>query len=543
MRYPYPLEFYLYRTIGSHNGFWQTAVGIRRIGSFMSTYTQHMAGTEFVHLMAHPPGNVLYIWLWRSVFEVLPGAAHALAQYFRAYNCQALWFVQLEDAQIASTLGQMTIPMLSGLTVVPLYQLGKRVIGSRAGFRAAALYIVVPSLTLFTVRWDQLYPFLLCLSLLWLHIGLESGRSGFCFLAGLSASVASFMSFGNLTIVLALGAYGLVYTRFAGPGSWSKRLEQTWRAWILLPLGAASIWTAYHAASGMSFWQVFSTAMRTHLHLGRSYWLWIWWNLYDFLTFLGIPVAVFFIAETFRAVRMAVKGEEELPREGLMAVAVGTTLLVVDLSGVVRGEVGRMWLLWMSVACLLAAVRLTRRNRRLQFSLILVLMVVQTLLFTLFVRVDATGMPRFEPRHPNTTVPAVGNRVEAQFGSEIALIGYDLEPTEAEPGDTIHLTLHWQALRQPRLPYTVFAHLLDETRELRAQQDNMPVHNSLPTTCWHSGEFVSDAYSITIPAYAPTGRYSIDVGMYYLPTGERLPVEAASEHSPTSLHLRPLQVR
>jgi hypothetical protein len=93
MRYPYPVEFYLYRTIGSHNGFWQTAVSVDSLSSYMGTYAQQMRNTEYVHLATHPPGDVLYVWLWRKALEVLPGIAHAVAQHFRAYNCSALWFV------------------------------------------------------------------------------------------------------------------------------------------------------------------------------------------------------------------------------------------------------------------------------------------------------------------------------------------------------------------------------------------------------------------------------------------------------------------
>ncbi len=542
MRYPYPLEFYLYRTIGSHNGFWQTAVGIDELGAYLSTYPDQMISTQFGHLTTHPPGDILYIWLWRKALEQLPTVAHAVAQYFRTYNCRALWFVRLEDAQIASALAQITIPLLSGLPIVPLYLLGRRVSSSRAALRAAALYVVLPSLTVFTIRWDQLYPLLMCLSLYWLHLGLERRRLGFFLLAGLSCSLASFMSFGNLTILLALGAYGLAHMLSAGPRTWWRWLQETWRGWALLALGAASIWIVYQAAYGVSFWDVFSTSMATHLYLGRSYGLWVGWNLYDFLTFLGVPIAVFLVAEVCRAWRSAIGGAQAVGPDSRLVLAVSAALLIVDLSGVVRGEVGRMWLLWMPVVCLLAANYLTRCDRPLRFALVITLVAAQTFFFGLFVRMDATGMRRFEPRRPNTSAPTVGTPLEARLGDDIALIGYDLEPTVAEAGGTVDLTLYWQALGQPERPYTVFTHLVDETGELQGQQDNMPVGDTLPTTCWQPGEFITDTYEIPVSPDAPPGRYTVRVGMYDLRTGERLAVSAAG-HRGDSLSLEPIQVR
>ncbi len=54
----------------------------------------------------------------------------------------------------------------------------------------------------------------------------------------------------------------------------------------------------------------------------------------------------------------------------------------------------------------------------------------------------------------------------------------------------------------------------------------MPRGGALPTSCWTTGEVVSDTLTIQLPADLTPGTYTLQVGMYYLPTGERLPVEA-----------------
>ena len=120
-------------------------------------------------------------------------------------------------------------------------------------------------------------------------------------------------------------------------------------------------------------------------------------------------------------------------------------------------------------------------------------------------------------------------RRSAELGPNIKLLGYRLDG-EARPGQALALTLFWQALGQIDTRYTVFTHLSDGAGRLRAQKDNEPADGFYPTTEWRPGEIVRDRYSLEIPADAPAGDYSLQVGLYVPGTGQRLPVsgEAAS---------------
>jgi hypothetical protein len=89
------------------------------------------------------------------------------------------------------------------------------------------------------------------------------------------------------------------------------------------------------------------------------------------------------------------------------------------------------------------------------------------------------------------------------------------------PDGNIDVTLQWQALAQPPYAYTVFMHLLDRDGKQIGQQDNMPVHDQLPTSCWVAGEYVRDPYAVQLPAGAP-GPYAIEIGLYRADTGARL---------------------
>jgi hypothetical protein len=88
----------------------------------------------------------------------------------------------------------------------------------------------------------------------------------------------------------------------------------------------------------------------------------------------------------------------------------------------------------------------------------------------------------------------------------------------------VQLSLLWQALRTPSLDYTVFVHLLDAGDNIVASHDTQPVNNTYPTTIWSPGEHILDPHSLPTPATLPPGPYRLSLGLYYQPTGERLPL-------------------
>ncbi|MFN2190173.1 MAG: hypothetical protein ACK2T3_15530, partial [Candidatus Promineifilaceae bacterium] len=119
---------------------------------------------------------------------------------------------------------------------------------------------------------------------------------------------------------------------------------------------------------------------------------------------------------------------------------------------------------------------------------------------------------------PDTSYP-----LEATFGGEIELLGYDLE--QLSPTD-YKLRLVWRALEQPSDSYTVFVHVLNQDGTCCAwQQDIQPQQGSYPTDRWLSGEVVVDEYQITMPEDFPAGDYQIEMGLYLPSNGLRLSVD------------------
>ncbi len=120
-------------------------------------------------------------------------------------------------------------------------------------------------------------------------------------------------------------------------------------------------------------------------------------------------------------------------------------------------------------------------------------------------------------------VSATVQPIDAILGERVRLVGYDLVGTPA-PGQTLALTLYWQALRPMAEDYTIFVHLLGADGALLAQHDAPPLDGLYPTSRWVAGDVFTQRVSLTIPPDARGGKYEILTGMYTYPDLVRLPV-------------------
>jgi 4-amino-4-deoxy-L-arabinose transferase-like glycosyltransferase len=127
------------------------------------------------------------------------------------------------------------------------------------------------------------------------------------------------------------------------------------------------------------------------------------------------------------------------------------------------------------------------------------------------------------------TRPRVDKSISATLGSQISLVGYNLDASQFSPGQSIQLELVWQSQALAGDSYTVFVHLLDASGALRGQKDNPPVNGAYPTTLWQPGEFVVDRYELALPPDLPPGEYTLQVGMYLAGSGQRLAVSGGGD--------------
>jgi hypothetical protein len=326
--------------------------------------------------------------------------------------------------------------------------------------------------------------------------------------------------------VAIVGLYGAVWLAI------NRRLKSALPLALAFGVGCLSIWIAYWLLYGVSPLDVIATGTRLAFESttgNRTYGTWLIGNPIDFAVFLGVPVVVaLMIGLTSRrttATLDSVKPDSS-DTTALMVATFGA-LIALILSGIVRGEVGRLWMYFGPLVALVAAWFFTRHSLLVtHYSLLLALLSLQLFVMNTRWLVNDSFLDTPPDRSANYQVPSPMYGARYSFGHQIGLIGYDVHVAAQQ----IDLTLDWEALVQPPHAYTVFAHVVDAAGQSVGQQDNMPLHDQLPTSCWRPGEYVSDPYMIKLAAGA-RGPFSIEVGVYRLETGERLPLDDGSGSS------------
>jgi hypothetical protein len=144
------------------------------------------------------------------------------------------------------------------------------------------------------------------------------------------------------------------------------------------------------------------------------------------------------------------------------------------------------------------------------------------------------------------TAPQPKMRQAANYAGKIALLGADLEPVPASPGEGLRIVLSWQALADMDIPYTVFVHLLGPDGRVVVGHDGEPVGGARPTTGWVPGEYVTDSHEMFIPANLQSGEYVLEVGLYDAgaPGMPRMPVlDGVGREGADRTLLGPVEVR
>lgn len=556
-----PLLEFFGPTVSVHNsGYFSTAVATPDLNHLLANYPSIMP-TLPIHAQSHPPGPVIAHWLSWQFFTALGPMTDAVAMPLRTLQCHNPGLMALDNAQIASALPGMLLPLIGGLTVWPLFGFGKRVVGSKAAAVAALLFPVMPLFAMWPAQWDQLYPLLLLTGLYLAHTGLAARplttlRSAQeatsmswwrIFLAGVPLSIASFFSVGNFVLMVIVGLYGavwLVVRRMNSAAGTSSRLKPTLLAEaakfaVVFALGSLSIWIAYAVIYGVNPLDVIATGSRLAFESttgNRTYGTWLIGNLLDFAVFLGAPLMIALLAGVASRRMNSAAGTEKPvspsgppPHSGgygqtgsFLALSVATfgTLLALIVSGIVRGEVGRLWMYFGPLVALIAAQRLTHYSLCITrcSSLVIALLALQLVVMNTRWLVNDSYLDAPPERSVVRQPPTMDLATDYAFGDQIVLRGYDVHFTS----NRINLMLYWQALTQPPHAYTVFVHVLDANGQQVGQQDNMPVRDQLPTSCWVTGEYVSDPYSIAVTDGA-RGPFTVDVGLYRSDLGTRVP--------------------
>ena len=312
-----------------------------------------------LHAATHPPGPVLFysglleLCRWSKGLTARLGAIVAESKL----ATERLASPPPSPESIgAALLGPLLLGLLGALACWPTAALARSLHGdAAAAARTGVLWTMVPAVALMTPELDQALALPVTASIASLAAALrpesEGPRSfGYAAAAGLLAALAEFFSYGAAVFLL-IGA--LAVLAFAAPRA---RPRAAATAGVALAVAAAVI-----VAERLVGHRPLASALtalsihRQHFTVHRSYLAWLAYDPVDLFWFLGPPLTLLVAAVGVRSLLRSASGGDPAVERFQAAAVLGLAALV--LSGIVRGEAGRILMPLMPVLLVAAVAR------------------------------------------------------------------------------------------------------------------------------------------------------------------------------------------
>ena len=350
------------------NGYFTAALSIKNIPQFLSTYNESVLSFP-MHATGHPPGSILFFWLVNQLSAVLtPLQSFISSIRFSHQDVQLIWNALSLNQKFGAFVSTSLIPLFSSLSLLLVFVLGKELYSVRAAIRSVFLFMTIPAIVLFVPLSDVFFPLFFLLSF-WVFLkGLRDKKLLLIFLSGILFFLGLFFSMSLLPLLLLFAYFIFLY-------SYKKKLNMQ----KLLSFGFAYVLGLVILPFLLFVLFQFNSlavakTLISWLPKGRQYHVWILYNLYDFFVYTGIPLFLLYV----KMILSKVKDH--------LFIAFTIMLLLLNFSGAVRGEVGRIWIPFMPVLVLFIANFLTYRLKfsKNYFAYILFLQAVQIVIMQEF---------------------------------------------------------------------------------------------------------------------------------------------------------------
>jgi hypothetical protein len=349
--------------------YFAVSLDVQDVGGWLSSYAQRMPELPH-HAATHPPGLVLFFLLVRRTAAALisePGPW--LAGVAEAYEVFGIGPTpQDAGAAIASAV---VIAVIGALGLIPLYMLVRELAGVSSAICAACLAAGMPGLVLLGASPDLI---VMTLAICILCTGYLSWRRHSAALSLLAGAVLGFGLFFSLALAV-VGLWGLLWLTIGILGCADRRAAVVRAAPGVLAAvcGCLLFNLALYLVWGYRPIAVVREALSAHrdvttVTFARTYWKWVLMNPVECVVFAGVPLTL--------AAVWGWRGSFRDPQFGRLRQFLASWLVLLallDLSGSVRGEVGRIWLflMWPAAAATGAWVGARRGRSTVTASLVL----------------------------------------------------------------------------------------------------------------------------------------------------------------------------
>jgi len=358
------------------NGYFTAALPIKNAADFLRTYNQNILHFVY-HAKAHPPGAILLFFFIKQFVSLFPGFISFINYSVPQHaDIRHLWYTLIARDKATAAFSSFFIPFLSVLTIVPLFYCAKILYGSKIAVRSAYLFLFIPSVVLFLPINDAFLSIFSITAFYFFVRGFKNNSISNFLLSGITLFLGVFFNLSLLPLAIFFFIYFLLKfleTEKKQYADFLKKGLAFLTGFLLLPI---FFFLFFH----FNFIEMIQIIMKhvPDIHT-RSYKIWLFYNLYDFFVFSGIPITIvlFLVIKNVFIIRRKID---------FLFLSFFIMLIILDISGSVRGETGRILEAFMPFMSLIAA-RFATKNLKFStkfFVVILILQAVQILVMQEF---------------------------------------------------------------------------------------------------------------------------------------------------------------
>lgn len=267
-----------------------------------------------------------------------------------------------DHTSITNIIGMVLLlkAVLNSLGGIALYYIGKTIGGKFTGYAAAALFFVSPGLILFNFYPDVFY--LLLFALGWLFLIKSEKYFSLIWLTALLTAIAAFFSFGCLILYIFWFMW-LVIRVVQKEIKWQRAVDYL----LIMVLVFLMLVVFFQYNYGYNYYTGWLTAQVIHAGMtgDRSLHDWFWLNFADVALFASCPTVLLSACAYYK-----VRKEKNTLIKAILLIY-PLIFLLLNLSGITKGEVGRIWYFMDVTLFIAAAVALLRLPKEYRYILLI----------------------------------------------------------------------------------------------------------------------------------------------------------------------------
>jgi len=375
--------------------YFEAAINVTSTSDMLAGYEARTARGDVLHEGTHPPGLLL---LNRGLLAVCKSSPAIVELSERLQSQEAVrMFRELETAArlarplskpelAALHLSALLSTLVAAMTVIPVFEVTRRLRDSTTAWRAAVLMITVPTIGIFVPRSDVLYP---CTGMLltWAAVtalltDCRVDRWVYSLLTGLVLFCCLLLSLAHLPVVVMLSIFACCHLLQDWKNWWRKIFEVAVPAIATVVCLCAMFQLVTHC-NLLNVWRMNLTNHSAFYSQSVRTWsAWFLVSPIELAMSVGLPmacVAVVSIAQIWQP--FCTTGFKSLKSNHLFVVACAVTWTLLWLSGKNMGEAARLWCFvtpWVAIAAAQQQSWNIDVNRRNWFALIIAQLVVAT---------------------------------------------------------------------------------------------------------------------------------------------------------------------